>query len=1470
MRTSAEGRRLTTGAGHRVRRAAVAAVGALALVPATLTGLSALAPSTASAAPAAQDWPTYLHDSARSAATTDPTLNLATAGQLQLDWAAQTGGPIATSASIVGTTAYVGSWDGNEYAINTSSGTVLWKTSLGITTDPGCNPSTIGITSAATVLNGVVYVGGGGPDWYALDATTGAILWSVYTGDNSQTGAHYNWSSPLIVNGYAYVGIASNCDNPLVQGQLLKVSLASESIVATYNFVPNGQVGGGVWTSPTYDPATNKIFVSTGTLAGFSQTQSQAIVALDAGTLAYDDSWQLPFGASIADSDWSTTPTLTTDTQGDQLLSVSNKNGVLYTFNRNNLAAGPIWQRAIAIGGTCPTCGDGVLPSAIFANNVLYAAGGHTTTGSQGSISAMDPATGTVLWTRPTDQPILGSPALVNGMIAEVEGSTFEVLNAQTGSLVYSYVLPAAVYGGISVAQGQFYVGAVDGKLYAFGSGPAPATPPADANCPPGFTCQDIHAPAKGSESNAAGTLTVTAAGTGIKGTGDQFRLVSEPVSGDSQASVTVTGQVPQVGLAQQAGLMVRQTAAVASPFYAVLAYPNDSPPDVQVWGRAAWSKNAVQLAKVPLSSPATLMIQRTGNQFSAGLSTDGVTYQLVPGSAYGLDLPTTSLEGLAVSSGSASTYGAASFTALSVGGAPTTTLAPAPPADPCPTGWTCADVGNPSPVGDTTGSGSSLTLAGTGSGFLGSSDSTHYVYQSVSGSTSLSARVVTQSGASGKAQEGLLVRAGTSPTAPEYGVYLHPGGSATVRWRVNNGIALAQTLPLAASVSPAYLRIVAWQDARFSPAQTTLSTFTSTDGVTWTPLLGSTQVLPFGSTYLSGLAASSGVNGSTVPVVFDHLALAAVSTPPPGVCPTGWSCADIGGPGVPSGNQLVNGGSWTVQGSGDIWSVYDEFRFEYQPFVPGSANGDGTISTHVTSQSGGGPWMRSGVMIRSGTDAQAPYYGVFLTPSNGVAVQWRASQAAQTEQVAEAGLVAPQYVEAARYTDPASGNVFYAAYSSTDGVTWTYVPNSQVALTLPGPLVAGLASDANSSLNLTVATFDSVVQQATEQAPPLLCPSGWSCNDIGGALPPGQDSLVNGSWTETAGGGDIWGTADALHLVTEPLAADGTVTAHVTSQQNTNAWAKAGVMVRATTDPGSPYFGVFVTPGNGVAVQWRAAQGGASTQVLATGAAPVYLRVGRFTTSGSSPQTYYTAYTSPDGTTWTAVPGSTVVLAMPGTLQAGLALTSHAQGVGGTVTFDSVAVAPGEVPPPGFACPSGWTCGDIGAASPAGSQSLSGGTWTILGGGADIFGTADAFHFAWQSLAGDGSLSTRVASLSSPSTWAKAGPMLRATTDPGSAYYAAFATPGNGLAVQWRAASGGSTGQVTVAGVAPVYLRVTRTGTTFTAATSPDGVTWTTVPGATKTLAGLTGPLLRGLAVTSHSNGKAGTVVFDSVVGSP
>ena len=42
---------------------------------------------------------------------------------------------------------------------------------------------------------------------------------------------------------------------------------------------------------------------------------------------------------------------------------------------------------------------------------------------------------------------------------------------------------------------------------------------------------------------------------------------------------------------------MVRQTATLSSPFYAVLDYPNDPTPDLKVWYRSAWAKNPTLLA---------------------------------------------------------------------------------------------------------------------------------------------------------------------------------------------------------------------------------------------------------------------------------------------------------------------------------------------------------------------------------------------------------------------------------------------------------------------------------------------------------------------------------------------------------------------------------------------------------------------------------------------------------------------------------------------------------------------------------------------------------------------------------------------------------------------------------------------------------------------------------------------------------
>jgi hypothetical protein len=101
-----------------------------------------------------------------------------------------------------------------------------------------------------------------------------------------------------------------------------------------------------------------------------------------------------------------------------------------------------------------------------------------------------------------------------------------------------------------------------------------------------------------------------------------------------------------------------------------------------------------------------------------------------------------------------------------------------------------------------------------------------------------------------------------------------------------------------------------------------------------------------------------------------------------------------------------------------------------------------------------------------------------------------------------------------------------------------------------------------------------------------LLAP--WSGRNLGGALPAGSAIADNGLFSITGAGIDIWATSDTGYLVQQPLSGDVTVIARIASQQNTNAWAKAGVMIRETLEANSKHVFMCVTPLNGTAFQWR------------------------------------------------------------------------------------------------------------------------------------------------------------------------------------------------------------------------------------------------------------------------------------------
>jgi len=426
--------------------------------------------------PPAADWPTYLGNPMRTSASAEEILSTGSVGTLVTKLKVPTGDLIASSPAILAGIAYVGSADGNEYAIDLSSGAVRWKAFLGQTTNKACYPKTMGVTSSATVEGGVVYVGGGDAFWYALDAATGGVRWRVATGDNAatETGAHYNWSSPLIWHGAAYICIAGFCDNPSVQGGLLKVDLASHKVVARFEAVPKGTRGGGIWTSPTVDPASSTLFVVTGETTVEDQPLAQSMVALDAGTLKVRGSWRVPKSEAVAagDSDWSTTPTLF-NAGGRDLVAAGNKNGVLYAFLRSDIAAGPVWRRQLAKPGQCGVCAEGTFSSTAFDGTHLFAAGGATSIGGKdfkGGARSIDPATGAVNWEVGFDDPVLPAVTYDNGFVVIGDGPSLDILDAASGATLFTTPTGSGTYGAPSISGGRIVLGLLDGNLWALGS----------------------------------------------------------------------------------------------------------------------------------------------------------------------------------------------------------------------------------------------------------------------------------------------------------------------------------------------------------------------------------------------------------------------------------------------------------------------------------------------------------------------------------------------------------------------------------------------------------------------------------------------------------------------------------------------------------------------------------------------------------------------------------------------------------------------------------------------------------------------------------------------------------------------------------------------------------------------------------------------------------------------------------------
>lgn len=473
-------------------------------------------------------------------------------------------------------------------------------------------------------------------------------------------------------------------------------------------------------------------------------------------------------------------------------------------------------------------------------------------------------------------------------------------------------------------------------------------------------------------------------------------------------------------------------------------------------------------------------------------------------------------------------------------------------------------------------------------------------------------------------------------------------------------------------------------------------------------------------------------------------------------------------------------------------------------------------------------------------------------TKAVGVLEAWIASLAGSNR--------APQIIAPANQsTQRGAGVSLQVSASDPDGNALTYSANglpaglginsgtrlitgTVSASAFPGNSVTVTASDGNLSAS---ATFSWSVTESTS------C-GLFTSTDIGTVSQPG--SLVyntgTGIYTLRGAGADIYHTADAFHFASRALVGDGEIRARVTSQSNTAEWAKAGVMIREGSAPGSRHAMMFTTPvetGNGYEFIWRGTTNGSTSYApgpVINLAPNNWLRLTR---SGD----VIAGYASSNGVNWTFV--KTISLAgLPGSVGAGLAISSANNAVLGTATFDNVAVTPFPLP---------WQSANVGS-PPFNSRSESTGTvFTVISGG--IFGgVSDSCRYVSQTLTGDGEIKLRVNS-QSPGTNSQTLVMIRDSMSSG-APMALRGTSGE-YAFLRRFISGGATTITTSPATTPArWIRIVRIGNVLTAYKSGDGLNWTAVGSDTIAM----GTSIRiGFAAVSGFNTSTNTAFVDNVI---
>jgi|HubBroStandDraft_6_1064221.scaffolds.fasta_scaffold52871_2 outer membrane protein assembly factor BamB len=378
-------------------------------------------------------------------------------------WRFHTGGRVIASPAIAGRTAYVGSTDGNLYAVDVGHGTLRWKLATGAR-----------VTSSPAIANGVVYVVSYDGNLYAADASAGTLKWKFATqGERRFAGTHLHGvlpiaermpdpfdvflSSPAVFNGVVYFGSGD--------GAVYAVDAASGTLHWKYQTgdvihaspaIADGLVYIGSWDSYFY-----AIDAGTGALKWRFKTgedpdihnqvgiQSSAAVADGMVYFGCRDSKFYALDARTGAQKWSF------DNHGSWVVSSpAVRDGKVYFGTSDSRR---IWELDAKTGAPVfelPTRLE-MFGSPALAGHWLYI-------GSwDGTLTAVDLTTHKPGWVFQTDDSRANLPALLKA------GQDMEPFYDAMVALVEHKFIVGPILSSPVIADHVLYVGSGDGNLYA-------------------------------------------------------------------------------------------------------------------------------------------------------------------------------------------------------------------------------------------------------------------------------------------------------------------------------------------------------------------------------------------------------------------------------------------------------------------------------------------------------------------------------------------------------------------------------------------------------------------------------------------------------------------------------------------------------------------------------------------------------------------------------------------------------------------------------------------------------------------------------------------------------------------------------------------------------------------------------------------------------------------------------------------